>query len=259
MGDKAFENLIERDLYDLLKKYIDLENLSFEIEDFYCFKDILLLIQEKIKKIYNFENELYLVALSVILNEIRYKYSQIEIGLDSYNTKLMMYSEVDQVLRLARSVEKGVLNIERLSVKLRRESKTIDQSSIPNSIIYNSIQNSKDHIPDNLSISNDFFLSIILKDLPSKIKELEEYKSNARQSVFDVSNNIKTPKVEVIKQYILPLQSFVSSYCTFRTKDQRNVLIAKFLGCVGMFDNFKDAEYRGVSGKIKHYIISAKS
>ena len=260
--DKA-KKFLDKEMYGLLRGYIDFSQFNEDdfvgIGDAYYYKSILRTIQDQIHNVFKFSKEIHCVAMSIFLNEIHFKYTQREMGLDAFHNKLEMYNGIDDVLRLAKSFEKGELNIEYIDVKLRREFTTIDQSTIPNSFVYNQIKKSKDNMPDKLRVSNKFLLSLVLRELPNKIKELAELKENAEKYVFGVKGKLKTPKVDIIKNYILPLERFVSTYCQPKNNTDRNVLIAKFLCCVGMFDKFDESEYRRVSDVVRYYIDSAEA
>lgn len=260
--DKA-KKYLDNELYGLLSEYIDFSQFNeddiVDVGDAYYYKSILSTIQDQIRNVFKFPEEVHCVAMSILLNEIHFKYTQREMGHDVFRNKLEMYNGIDDVLRLAKSFEKGVVNIESIDVKLRREFRTIDQSTIPNSFVYNQIKKSKDNIPDKLRVSNNFLLSLVLRELPDKIKELEELKGIAGKDVFGVSSKLKTPKVDVIKRCVLPLEKYVSLYCKPKNNTERNVLIAKFLCCVGMFDKFDESEYRRVSDVVRYYIDSAET
>jgi len=136
--DKA-KKYLDKEMYGLLRDYIDFSQFNEDdfvgIGDAYYYKSILSTIQDQIHNVFKFSKEVHCVAMSIFLNEIHFKYTQREMGLDAFHNKLEMYNGIDDVLRLAKSFEKGVLNIESIDVKLRREFRTIAQSTIPNSFV----------------------------------------------------------------------------------------------------------------------------
>jgi len=259
------KKLLNKELYAILDGLIELEHINddvfVQLYDSLYYKAVLESIQTKITEYFEFQDELHCVALSIILNEIHFKYSQRQMGLSAYITKVEMYGGVEGAIRVAKNFQKNPVNIEQIRVKQNRADNAVDFNEVPNSIIAQELLDSRDLIPDNIYINGSQVISVLFRGLPERIEELEQMRENLKSAVFNVSKNSKYPKVDTIIDHICSLKQFVSRYCDPKSKNSRNTLIAQFLSCVGMMDEFDESDVeirKSVIGKIRHYIDSAE-